>query len=137
MNAKHTIGTINARDRSDMSAMARITFGRIAPPMIAMTRKEDAFFARCPRPKMPRKRNPGAKTLAPLLNASSELQWIDYLIILIYFGFVLGIGFFLRRYMRRRLKREPRRFCLHSLAAEVVLKTITQIRFKMSVAKLE
>src|SRR5258708_34707025 len=37
----------------------------------------------------------------------------------------------------RRLKREPRRFCLHSLAAEVRLKTITQIRFKMSVAKLE
>jgi hypothetical protein len=54
MNPKHTIGTINARDRSDMSAIAPITFGRIAPPIIAMTRKEDALFARCPRPKMPR-----------------------------------------------------------------------------------
>jgi|SRR5258708_29893401 SSS family solute:Na+ symporter len=38
-------------------------------------------------------------TLTPM-NASTELQWIDYLIILIYFSFVLGIGFFLRRYMR-------------------------------------
>jgi SSS family solute:Na+ symporter len=34
------------------------------------------------------------------MNSSNELQWIDYLVILIYFGFVLGIGFFLRRYMR-------------------------------------
>jgi hypothetical protein len=54
MNPKHSIGTINARDRSDMSAIAPITFGRIAPPIIAITRNEDALFARCPRPKMPR-----------------------------------------------------------------------------------
>jgi hypothetical protein len=53
MNPKHTIGTIKARDRSDASAIAPITFGRIAPPIMAMTRKEDALFARCPRPKMP------------------------------------------------------------------------------------
>src|SRR4026209_1483731 len=29
-----------------------------------------------------------------------RLQWIDYLIILIYFGFVLGIGFVLKRYAK-------------------------------------
>jgi hypothetical protein len=29
------------------------------------------------------------------MNPSTELHWIDYLIILIYFGFVLGIGFVL------------------------------------------
>src|ERR1700752_4289427 len=34
------------------------------------------------------------------MNQSTELQWIDYLIILIYFGFVLGIGFILRRFIR-------------------------------------
>ena len=34
------------------------------------------------------------------MNQSTELQWIDYLIILIYFGFVLGIGFVLRRFIR-------------------------------------
>jgi solute:Na+ symporter, SSS family len=34
------------------------------------------------------------------MNQSTELQWIDYLIILIYFGFVLAIGFILRRFIR-------------------------------------
>ena len=34
------------------------------------------------------------------MNTSHELQWIDYLIMIIYFGFVLGIGFVLKRYMR-------------------------------------
>jgi solute:Na+ symporter, SSS family len=34
------------------------------------------------------------------MSQSTELHWIDYLIILIYFCFVLGIGFFLRRFMR-------------------------------------
>ena len=34
------------------------------------------------------------------MNTSSELQWIDYLIMIIYFGFVLGIGFVLKRFMR-------------------------------------
>src|SRR5258705_1323621 len=29
-----------------------------------------------------------------------QLQWIDYLVLAVYFGFVLGIGFFLRKYMR-------------------------------------
>src|ERR1700729_3294219 len=53
MNAKQSIGTINPRDRSLMSAIAPITFGKIAPPMMAITRKEDALLARCPRPKMP------------------------------------------------------------------------------------
>jgi SSS family solute:Na+ symporter len=33
-------------------------------------------------------------------SASFMLQWIDYLVIAVYFAFVLGIGFFLRRYMR-------------------------------------
>src|SRR2546421_11990756 len=33
------------------------------------------------------------------MNTSNELQWIDYLIMLIYFGFVLGIGFVLKRFM--------------------------------------
>src|ERR1700737_3473332 len=31
---------------------------------------------------------------------SQELQWIDYLMMIIYFGFVLGIGFMLKRFMR-------------------------------------
>jgi solute:Na+ symporter, SSS family len=34
------------------------------------------------------------------MNTSHELQWIDYLIMIIYFGFVLGIGFVLKRFMR-------------------------------------
>jgi solute:Na+ symporter, SSS family len=34
------------------------------------------------------------------MNVSTELQWIDYLVILIYFSFVLGIGFILRCLMR-------------------------------------
>jgi solute:Na+ symporter, SSS family len=34
------------------------------------------------------------------MNQSTELQWIDYLIILICFGFVLGIDFILRRFIR-------------------------------------
>jgi len=34
------------------------------------------------------------------MNQTTELHWIDYLIIVIYFCFVLGIGFFLRRFMR-------------------------------------
>ncbi len=29
-----------------------------------------------------------------------ELRWIDYVILLAYTGFVLGIGFALRRYMK-------------------------------------
>jgi len=29
-----------------------------------------------------------------------ELHWIDYLIMVIYFLFVLGIGWFLRKYMK-------------------------------------
>ena len=37
----------------ELSATAPISFGRIAPPMIAMTMNADAFFARAPRPKMP------------------------------------------------------------------------------------
>src|SRR5262249_29187544 len=53
MKAKQAIGTIKPRDRSDMSAIAPITFGKIAPPIMAMTRKEDSFFDRSPRPKMP------------------------------------------------------------------------------------
>jgi solute:Na+ symporter, SSS family len=40
-----------------------------------------------------------AFTLNPM-SQSTELHWIDYLIILIYFGFVLGIGFILRRFIR-------------------------------------
>jgi solute:Na+ symporter, SSS family len=34
------------------------------------------------------------------MHHSVELHWVDYSIIVIYFGFVLGIGFFLRRFMR-------------------------------------
>src|SRR5271156_3190318 len=34
------------------------------------------------------------------MNNSQELQWIDYLTMIIYFGFVLGIGFMLKRFMR-------------------------------------
>src|SRR5260221_14005343 len=34
------------------------------------------------------------------MNHSQELQWIDYLMMIIYFGFVLGIGFMLKRFMR-------------------------------------
>jgi hypothetical protein len=34
------------------------------------------------------------------MNHSQELQWIDYLTMIIYFGFVLGIGFVLKRFMR-------------------------------------
>jgi SSS family solute:Na+ symporter len=34
------------------------------------------------------------------MNHSQELQWIDYLVMIIYFGFVLGIGFVLKRFMR-------------------------------------
>jgi len=34
------------------------------------------------------------------MNSSSQLHWIDYLIMVIYFGFVLGIGFVLKRFMR-------------------------------------
>ena len=31
-----------------------MTFGKRAPPMIAMTMKAEAFLARSPRPKMPK-----------------------------------------------------------------------------------
>ncbi|MBV8224503.1 MAG: sodium:solute symporter family protein [Verrucomicrobia bacterium] len=34
------------------------------------------------------------------MNIANQLQWIDFLIMLIYFGFVLGIGFILKRHMR-------------------------------------
>ena len=34
------------------------------------------------------------------MNNSQELQWIDYLTMIIYFGFVLGIGFLLKRFMK-------------------------------------
>jgi SSS family solute:Na+ symporter len=34
------------------------------------------------------------------MSHSQELQWIDYLMMIIYFGFVLGIGFMLKRFMR-------------------------------------
>jgi solute:Na+ symporter, SSS family len=34
------------------------------------------------------------------MNIANQLQWIDFLIMIIYFGFVLGIGFILKRYMR-------------------------------------
>jgi solute:Na+ symporter, SSS family len=34
------------------------------------------------------------------MNHSQELQWIDYLTMIIYFGFVLGIGLMLKRLMR-------------------------------------
>ena len=42
---------------------------------------------------------PSAFTADPM-NQTTELHWVDYLIIVIYFCFVLGIGFFLRRFMR-------------------------------------
>lgn len=29
----------------------------------------------------------------------SELQWVDYAVMVVYFGFVLGIGFALKRFM--------------------------------------
>src|SRR6201996_5497703 len=34
------------------------------------------------------------------MQSSNELRWIDYLIILIYFVFVLGIGFILKRFVK-------------------------------------
>ena len=34
------------------------------------------------------------------MNHSQELQWIDYFVMIIYFGFVLAIGFVLKRFMR-------------------------------------
>ncbi len=34
------------------------------------------------------------------MNTSSQLQWIDYLIMIVYFGFVLGIGVILKRFMK-------------------------------------
>src|SRR6201998_1991124 len=34
------------------------------------------------------------------MQTSNELRWIDYLIILIYFVFVLGIGFVLKRFVK-------------------------------------
>src|SRR6202140_5902093 len=34
------------------------------------------------------------------MHTSNELRWIDYLIILIYFFFVLGIGFVLKRFVK-------------------------------------
>src|SRR6476646_1765589 len=45
----------------------------------------------------------GRTTLEVVFSAAEDrmrLQWIDYLIILIYFGFVLGIGFVLKRYAK-------------------------------------
>src|SRR5215469_8437989 len=35
-----------------------------------------------------------------LMNTSNQIEWIDYLIMIIYFVFVLGIGFVLKRFMR-------------------------------------
>src|SRR4030088_1502743 len=34
------------------------------------------------------------------MDISNRLHWIDYLTMVIYFGFVLGIGFVLRRFMK-------------------------------------
>src|SRR5271170_5469870 len=34
------------------------------------------------------------------MNHAQELQWIDYFVMIIYFGFVLAIGFVLKRYMK-------------------------------------
>src|SRR5258708_22948948 len=34
------------------------------------------------------------------MQSSNELRWLDYLIILIYFIFVLGIGFVLKRFVK-------------------------------------
>jgi SSS family solute:Na+ symporter len=34
------------------------------------------------------------------MNTANQLQWIDYVVMIIYFGFVLGIGFLLKRFMR-------------------------------------
>ena len=34
------------------------------------------------------------------MNHSQELQWVDYLTMIIYFGFILGIGFMLKRFMK-------------------------------------
>jgi len=50
---KHSIGTAKPRDMFDWSAMKPISFGRRAPPMIAITMNEDAFLAREPSPWMP------------------------------------------------------------------------------------
>ena len=47
------MGTMKPRDMSYWSATAPISFGRIAPPMIAMTMNAEAFLARAPSPKMP------------------------------------------------------------------------------------
>src|ERR1035438_4905178 len=47
------MGTAKPRDISHLSATAPISFGTMAPPMIAMTMKDDAFLARAPRPKIP------------------------------------------------------------------------------------
>src|SRR6516164_6068410 len=34
------------------------------------------------------------------MNTTHQLQWIDFLVMIIYFGFVLGIGYVLKRFMR-------------------------------------
>ena len=34
------------------------------------------------------------------MNAPPSLQWIDYLLMLIYFGFAIGIGFVLKRVVK-------------------------------------
>ena len=43
---------------------------------------------------------PPLRNLASAMQSSNELHWIDYLIILIYFVFVLGIGFVLKRFVK-------------------------------------
>jgi solute:Na+ symporter, SSS family len=34
------------------------------------------------------------------MNSPQQLQWVDYLTMIIYFGFILGIGFMLKRFMQ-------------------------------------
>jgi len=46
------------------------------------------------------------------MRSSNELRWIDYLIILIYFIFVLGIGFVLKRCL---FVSEGSSLCLHGV----------------------
>src|SRR5580704_12433324 len=43
---------------------------------------------------------PPLRNFASKMQSSNELRWIDYLIILIYFVFVLGIGFVLKRFVK-------------------------------------
>jgi len=56
---KQTIGTMKPRDMSQRSATAPISFGRMAPPMIAITMYDEARLARTPSPKSPARRSSG------------------------------------------------------------------------------